>query len=161
LLYLPVLELVALLPSHSTSAGDNALGSAGAEEAEEGVNQTRVAEGVAERDLYSASRAPSRLHAPPAAGAQGSGMQQDAHVTPTETQRADEAGGESAGGLKMESKEALRELCVLLHGMLQAHGNDTGMTETVGPLLAQLSSLRYKFSKLFYNVTNTVNMLGY
>jgi len=125
------------------------------------VNKVRVAEGLAERGLSSASRARSSLHAPPAAGAQGSGMQQDAHMTPTETPRADAVGGESAGGQQMESKEALKELCVLLHGMLQAHGNDTGMTETVGPLLAQLSSLRYKFSKLFYNVTNTVNMLGY
>ena len=72
-------------------------------------------------------------------------MQQDAHMPPTETPGAERGGGEGAGGLQMQSKEALRELCVLLHGMLQAHGNDTGMTDTVGPLLAQLSSLRYKF----------------
>ena len=125
------------------------------------MNKARMAEGVAERGLSSASRARSSLHAPPATGDQSSGMQKDAHMTPTETPRAEGLGGESTGGQQMKSKEALRELCVLLHGMLQAHGNDTGMTEAVGPLLAQLSSLRYKFSKLFHIVTNTVNMLGY
>ena len=49
----------------------------------------------------------------------------DVHMTAPQTPPA------SAGGLVMESAEALRELCVLLHGMLQAHADDTGMADTM------------------------------
>ena len=86
----------------------------------------------------------SSSHPPPRAAAETAGMQHEAdvHMTAPQTPPA------SAGGLVMESAEALRELCVLLHGMLQAHADDTGMADTMAALLVQLSSLRPSESEI-------------